>query len=159
MSLSPVSPTPALPASSPAPAEQLDALDHDTLDHDTLLAQLEDTTLPSFSHRDHVRAAWLYLRRKPFLQAIEDFGATLRAYAASKGADGLYHETITWAFFLLIRERLAVAEQPDDWQVFVAENPDLLSNKPSILERYYHPETLASPLARRIFVLPDRAVG
>ena len=154
MSLFPASPTPAPRASSPTPAEPLD-----TLDHDTLLAQLEDTTLPNFSHRDHVRAAWLYLRRKPFLQAIEDFGATLRAYAASKGADGLYHETITWAFFLLIRERLAVAEQPDDWQVFAAENPDLLSNKPSILERYYHPETLANPLARRIFVLPDRVVG
>jgi hypothetical protein len=39
---------------------------------------------------------------------------------------------------------------------FVARHPDLITWKPSILDRYYRPETLRSDLARRVFVLPDR---
>jgi hypothetical protein len=37
---------------------------------------------------------------------------------------------------------------------FAAANPDLFG---SILEKYYQPETLASPLARSIFVLPTKS--
>jgi len=44
-----------------------------------------------------------------------------------------------------------------DWEPFARANPDLLTWRPSILERYYLPETLASDAARRVFVLPDRA--
>jgi len=40
---------------------------------------------------------------------------------------------------------------------FVARHPDLLTWKPSILDRYYRPETLGSEIARRVFVMPDRA--
>ena len=38
-------------------------------------------------------------------------------------------------------------------------NRDLLTWKPSILERYYTSDTLFSDRARRSFVLPDRVVA
>jgi hypothetical protein len=46
-----------------------------------------------------------------------------------------------------------------DWVSFRAANSDLFDRKPSILERYYSPQTLRSDLARRIFVLPDARAG
>lgn len=115
----------------------------------------EDCTLPNeaFHHRDHVRLAWLYLRRYPALEALTRFAEGLKRFAAAHGHPGLYHETITWAFLFLIRERMADEETWDD---FAAKNPDLLTWKPSVLDRYYEKETLFSDRARRIFVLPDR---
>ena len=121
------------------------------------LASFEDCSLPNsaFHHRDHVRLAWLYLRRHPPLEALARFAGGLRRFAAANGHPGLYHETITWAFLLLIRERMERAGA-GTWEEFAAANPDLLTWKPSILDRYYRPETLGSELARRVFVMPDR---
>jgi hypothetical protein len=101
-----------------------------------------------------VRAAWLYLRREPLLRAVERFASDLRRFAAAKGATGLYHETLTFGFLFLVHERLASTEE--DFDAFASRNPDLLSWKPSALDRYYRPETLASDRARHRFVLPDR---
>jgi hypothetical protein len=117
----------------------------------------EDCTLPNsaFHHRDHVRLAWLYLRRHPPVEALTRFAGGLRRFATANGHPGLYHETITWAFLLLIHERMARGEAAA-WEEFAAGNPDLLVWKPSILDRYYTPETLGSELARRVFVMPDR---
>src|SRR5215468_2039915 len=111
-----------------------------------------------FHHADHVRLAWIYLRDNPLLEAIERFTASLRRFAAHHGAAGKYHETITWAYLLLIHERMQRESAPRDWDDFSAANPDLFDWKPSILQRYYAPHTLASDLARRVFVLPDAAV-
>jgi hypothetical protein len=110
----------------------------------------------AFRHRDHVRLAWLYLERLPPAEALARFGAGLRRFAASVGKSGLYHETITWAYLLLIRERRERGGAAQSWSEFAAANPDLLAWKPSILETYYRDETLRSELARRVFVLPDR---
>lgn len=129
------------------------------LDDDTLLHQFEERTLPAsaFHHREHVRVAWLYLRKEPPLVALDRFAEGLQRFAAAQGATGLYHETITWAFLLLIRERMERDGPGATWEDFAARNPDLLTWKPSILDRYYQPETLSSELARRVFVMPDRA--
>ena len=67
---------------------------------------------------------------------------------------GLYHETITWAFLLIVAERLA-REPAETWDAFAADNADLLSWQPSILDRYYSKELLGSALARATFVMPD----
>jgi len=121
-----------------------------------LTAQLEACTLPPdrFHHADHVHAAWLYLTRLPALDAIAKFTQTLRAYAASLGKPDLYHETITWAYLLLVNERLHRSESTT-WDEFAAANPDLLDWKNSILRQYYREETLRSPLARQVFLMPD----
>ena len=130
------------------------------IDDATLLREFEDGTLPSsaFHHREHVRVAWLYLKTEPPLAALARFATGLQRFAAAHGHAGLYHETITWAYLLLIRERMErEGTGAGTWEEFAESNPDLLSWKPSILDRYYQPETLGSELARRVFVLPDRA--
>jgi hypothetical protein len=129
------------------------------MNDDVLLAGFEDGSLSAFHHSDHVRVAWLYLHRHEPLAALERFTAGLKRFAAAKGQAGLYHETITWAYLLLIHQRMAQAPVAETWEEFAARNPDLFAWKPSILARYYRDETLDSDLARRVFVLPDLATS
>ncbi|MGB8473863.1 MAG: hypothetical protein WCE61_07255 [Candidatus Acidiferrum sp.] len=122
------------------------------------MEQFETCALPSgsFHHADHVRMAFLYLRKYPPLEALGRFSAALARFAASQGQPGLYHETITWAFLLLIRERMARANSPQSWAEFSGGNQDLLRWNENILKKYYRPETLASELAKKVFLFPDR---
>jgi hypothetical protein len=109
-----------------------------------------------FHHREHVRVAWWYLRQHSWPEALGRFSAGLQRYADARGATGLYHETITTAYVLLIDERLEGEGRGLSWEQFAARHPDLLTHRPSILERFYRPETLMSERARCTFVMPDR---
>lgn len=125
-----------------------------------------------FHHRDHIRAAWAVLCHYPLDEAIRRYRAALKRLAARAGKPGIYHETITWAYLLLIHERLAQTDAragdataplgalppnpPGGLQFaeFAARNPDLLAWRPSILDAYYRKEDLESEHARRVFILP-----
>ena len=122
-----------------------------------LLKGFEDASLTddAFHHREHVRVAWMFVRRHGMPAAIGEYSAALKRFAAAKGKPSLYHETITWAYLLLIAERLSV-KPTDSWMQFAGDNSDLLTWKPSILDRYYTAETLWSDRARERFVMPDR---
>ena len=125
-----------------------------------LLEGFERCTLPaaSFHHADHVHVVWAYLREMPMRAALERFQTALKRFATHHGKPNLYHETITCAFVFLVNERMH-RHADNDWESFCRNNPDLLTWKPSILDRYYLAETLHSELARRTFVFPDRVVG
>jgi hypothetical protein len=124
---------------------------------DQLYDAFISTELPAaqFHHEQHVRVAWMFVCRHGMPTAIGEFTEAIKRFAAAKGAHGLYHETITWAFLLIIGERQA-RKPASAWAEFAEANADLLSWKPSILERYYSKELLMSDLARRAFVMPDR---
>jgi hypothetical protein len=108
-----------------------------------------------FHHAQHVRVAWCYLHRHPLPEALVQFTSRLRAFAAAQGKPDRYHETITIAFMLIISERMS-NRAAASWPAFEEANPDLLTWKPSILDRYYTDETLWSDRARSSFVMPDR---
>jgi len=129
---------------------------HQTVIHREFIERFESDTLSGeFHHADHVRLAFAYLSVYPPLQALEKFASALKCYAAARGKTQLYHETITHAYFFLIRERIARTE-PVDWDEFARRNPDLLVWKDGILTRYYERATLQSDLARSVFLFPDR---
>ena len=121
-----------------------------------LFDRFVDTSLPAdlFHHHQHVHVAWMFIQKYGMPQALAEFSTAIKRFADAKGATGLYHETITWAFLLLIAERQATCGAAT-WDAFAAANPDLLVWKPSILERYYSSEVLKSDLARRVFLFPD----
>lgn len=64
------------------------------------------------------------------------------------GLTGKYHATVIMAFLSLIAERMA-RDGAGDAQSFIEQNPDLL--EAGVLDRYYAPERLGSPLARQVF--------
>ncbi|HEX7706859.1 MAG TPA: hypothetical protein VF701_10425 [Thermoanaerobaculia bacterium] len=122
-----------------------------------LRRQFEDLSLDPgvFTHREHVRLAWSYLRQHSLLEVLRIFPEGLQRFASSIGQPGLYHETITWALLMIIAERMDVGRHAA-WDEFAATNDDLLIGSKAVLSRYYTAEILASPEARGSFRMPDR---
>ena len=123
-----------------------------------LIESFENCTLSnkSFHHEEHIRVAFLYLSRYPALQALQRFSQSLIRFANAHGKTTLYHETVTWAYILIIRERMVRAARPQTWPEFMAGNQDLFNRERNILEKYYRQETLASDLAKNTFLFPDK---
>jgi hypothetical protein len=125
------------------------------LSDDEFLAAFESATVTEFHHVDHIRVAWIYLRRLPFPEASWRMAESLRHFAAAKGAHQKYHETITQAWMLLVRGALD-RDGPDaasDFDAFAAAHPELLDVH--ALERFYSSQLLATSTARAEFVPPD----
>lgn len=108
----------------------------------------------SLSHREHVMIGWHYARTRSAPQALAELARGIQELAVAIGKEGLYHETLTWAWFALIRERVERVGAEASWEEFAAASPDLLSG--AAIRDLYDPETLDSPLARRVFLLPGR---
>jgi len=129
--------------------------------NEEIIKQFEQGQGPggSFHHADHIHVAFAYLSQFSVLESLEKFCAALQRFAAAQGKPGLYHETITWAYLFLIRERMLRAKHRQSWEEFAAANPDLLSwerETGGILAQYYQQDTLASAVARAAFLLPDK---
>ena len=109
----------------------------------------------AFGHEAHVYVAWSYLRETDLLDAIARYRSALRQLTRRLGAEGKYHETITWFYLVAIAERQA-SDPVADWPTFKRANPDLLAVGGQWLCSYYSPKRLASMQARSSFLLPDR---
>lgn len=121
-----------------------------------LIERFEADTLPGeFHHADHIRLAFAYLSEYSVLEAIERFTQALKRFAAARGKAELYNETVTHAYFFLIRDRMARAGDVG-WEEFAQRNRDLFVWKGGVLSRYYHEATLQSELARTVFLFPDK---
>ena len=122
-----------------------------------LISEFEQGRAPgAFHHADHVRVAFAYASEFPMPEALTKFSAALKRFALARGKPNLYHQTITWAYLLLIRERIARARCAQTWEEFAAQNEDLFIWKGGVLATLYRQETLDSDLARRTFLLPDQ---
>jgi hypothetical protein len=125
------------------------------LSDDEFLAAFESATLTNFHHEDHIRAAWIYLRRLPFPQASEHMVESLRHFAARNGAHQKYHETITQARMHLIWAAMNLDHcgAIGTFNAFAAAHSELMD--PRVLGRFYSSQLLASASARTEFVPPD----
>jgi hypothetical protein len=131
---------------------------HVPLDDATLRARFSDGSLPpaQLGHREHVRLGWVALAtHDDFALAAASFRRTLRGYASAIGADGKYHETITWAWLALIQEAMDGRADQSSTQ-FLAAKPELLDQR-TLASVYDVSATAGDPIARRIFVLPRRS--
>ena len=108
-----------------------------------------------FGHRGHLQLTYEVLREHDAFEALPVMARHLRALAAAPGTPDKYHATLTGLWMLVVQERMQRAEV-DDFTAFLAANEDLLDAR-ALPRRYYQPATLKTELARRIFVMPDRA--
>ncbi len=107
-----------------------------------------------FGHLDHLGVAYEALCRHPFPQAFQTVAAGLASLTKRAGEPEKYNATITFAYLSLIGERMHERHWPDA-AAFLAGNADLAA--PGLIEKHYTPARLASPTARQISLLPDRA--
>lgn len=131
---------------------------------DEFLNAFEQLTLPfeQWTHRAHVKVAWLYLNRHAFDQALEKLRTGIQAYNGRHNvpetATSGYNETTTHAFLHLIAAtmRAYAATHPtvsaDD---FCNTHPQLMTKH--ALRLFYSPQRRIHPLARIQFVEPDLA--
>lgn len=106
-----------------------------------------------FGHREHVRLAWLAVRRHDLDRASDVVSDTLRETARYAGAPQKYHETVSRAWVEIVAHRVAV-DPTLDWDAFLERNSDLLDK--GFLRRHYSSRLLASAPARSGWVEPDR---
>lgn len=107
-----------------------------------------------FRHRQHIRVAWLYVRRDGARTALRRTAEGIRRFAAAQGAATRYHETITRLWVRLVAAAVRRHGAIDSFDAFVEANPGLLDKETPYA--FYRRETLASDGARAAWVEPDR---
>jgi hypothetical protein len=127
---------------------------------DEFLTAFETCALEEFHHRDHIKVAYLYLRRYPLEEAIAKVRTGLQALAAAWGApvDDLgqgYHETMTQAWVRLVHLTLCDHGAAASADAFCERQPQLMQK--THLHLFYSRERLITWEAKREFVEPDLA--
>jgi hypothetical protein len=129
------------------------------LDDATFLARFErlEIAASEFTHREHIRLAFLMLRDADFGAGAVRFRTAFKRFTVAVGATAKYHETLTWAYLALVSRCMHERPYASSFEL-LADRPDLLDHRTGLLARHYDvPAITASPLARQVFVLPERA--
>jgi hypothetical protein len=92
------------------------------------LQQIESCTLPRemFTHRNHVRLAWLCLTLKHHDDPALHVGETIQRYAESLGASRKYNHELTMEWMRVVETAIA-ATPAGSFDEFAAANPELLN--------------------------------
>ena len=108
-----------------------------------------------FNHRLHLELAWRYLQRDGFPEGALNFRRQLQSYVAKVGAQSKYHETITWAYLVLLNEELSLRSPAgESFDDMIQRRPDLLDHRNGPIARCYSKAQLDSAEARRVFLFP-----
>ncbi|MCH9681004.1 MAG: hypothetical protein K0V04_06200 [Deltaproteobacteria bacterium] len=106
-----------------------------------------------FDHRAHLQLAFEAVEHDDAATVLPDIERALRRVATAHGHPERYHATLTAFWLWVVQERRA--RRPDlAFEPWLASNADLLEAR-ALPRRYYRANTLADPVARRVFVLPD----
>jgi hypothetical protein len=110
-------------------------------------------------HREHIKLAYLYLRRYPLDEAAARVSAGIRAHnAAHNVPEGLtsgYHETMTRAWLRLVHVTMCEYGPEESADAFYERHPELSQKK--TLRLFYSRERFMSAEAKAGFVEPDLA--
>jgi hypothetical protein len=107
-----------------------------------------------FSHRAHVRLAYVYLAESDVSLALERYRAALVGFLSHHGIPATkYHETLTRAWLLGVDHFMHRSPEASSADDFIARNPPLLDSK--IMLTHYSADLLFSDQARAGFVEPN----
>jgi len=131
-----------------------------TLGDDALWEAFGASRLPAqqWTHRAHLRVAWMFLKRYPLDEAHVLMRVGIIRLNAFHGlvetpARG-YHDTLTRLWLSLIASLMRTSDAPDS-EAFVDAHQGALGKDAAL--RHYSRERIASVRARALFVEPDLA--
>jgi hypothetical protein len=128
-------------------------------DDEIFLTQFETAEWPfeEWHHRQHIKVAYLYLRRYAFETAIQRMCAGIKTYnAAHRVAEGPasgYHETLTQVWMHLVHLTLCEFGPGESADAFVDKHSQLLSKRAVLF--FYSRDRIMSDEAKRQFIAPD----
>ena len=95
------------------------------------MAGFEAGTIPpaAFGHREHVRLAWLYLRRHGRAGAEHRLLAGLRTFAAAAGRPDKFNAPLTLAWVALIDTAAAALPPDHSFDDLLIHHPELLARR------------------------------
>jgi hypothetical protein len=108
----------------------------------------------NFHHCDHVRLAWICVRRFGLSQAEEKLLRGIRNMAERAGVPEKFLHTTTVAWVRLVAARQEQSVGNDNFEEWIAKWPEL-RNK-NFLDEHYSAGMLESPQARSGWLEPDR---
>jgi hypothetical protein len=125
------------------------------IDSDELfLSALERCSIPNhlFRHRDHVRAAWLYVTRDGAEEAMSAMQQAIHRFAAHHGHEQKFNLTLTilWVKLVAVHAKHHGCPTFDD---FAKTNAALLDK--DLVLKFYTRERLFSDSARQRWIDPD----
>lgn len=125
------------------------------MDDQAFLHAFETRLFPAadFSHRQHIRLAWLVLRRDGYTAGVEALRAGILAFAKRYGVTDKYHDTLTRFWAAMVQGAIDATPEIDTYDAFVEQHPHLLNNH--ITNEYYSHDVLFSDAARAGWVAPD----
>lgn len=138
--------------------------EHRDMDDAELLRQFQDRTLPfkEWTHRCHVKVAYLHLKAYPYDEALSRICTGIRQYNAANNVPESettgYNQTTTCAFLHLIAAVMHACAQTHPVQTadeFCDMHPQLLSKH--VLRFFYSPQRRMHPDAKTRFIEPDLA--
>ena len=107
-----------------------------------------------FSHRAHVRLAYVYLAESDVDLALERMRAALVGFLCVHGIPASkYHATLTRAWILAVDHFMHRSPEASCGDDFIARNPQLLDTK--IMLTHYSADLLFSDQARAEFAEPN----
>ena len=126
------------------------------LDDDEFLGQFESCTLTSWSHKTHLRMAWLYLTRHGRRDGVKKIFDGIKKFIdqSEVSRKTTFHFTMTYFWIQMIDLAIATHPKETNFDEFIRVNPHLMNG--GLFLDYYKKETmLNNPTARAEFVLPD----
>ena len=129
------------------------------MDDEAFLKQFETAAWPleQWHHQQHIKVAYLYLRRYPLEEAGKRIREGIKAYnAAHKVPEGLssgYHETMTQGWLRLVYFTICEYGPAENADAFYEQSPQLQQKK--VLRFFYTKERFTSPQAKAEFMEPD----
>src|SRR5258707_9904156 len=124
-------------------------------DDDAFLRAFESGALPNsaFHHRDHLRLAWLYLRRDgPELGTARVIDG-IRQFAAAHGSADRFHETLTRFWIGLVHHVDETFPGIDRFDDLLTRHPPMADK--SLVYRHYSAEAFGKPDARNSWLDRD----
>jgi hypothetical protein len=129
-----------------------------------LLSHFESLTLPftQWTHRAHVKVAYLYLKKNPFDQALTRLRTAIQRYNAHnhvpESPTSGYNETTTHAVLHLVAAMMhdyAQSHPCDSADAFCDTHPQLLTSH--ALRLFYSPQRRMHFDSQTKFIAPDLA--
>jgi hypothetical protein len=122
---------------------------------DEFLRAFFELDLPSsgFHHRDHLRLAWLVVRRDGGGAARALVSAGIRRFAAAHGHAGRYHETLTAFWVRIVAHAVSRHPEIDDFDRFLGAHPLLMDARLPL--RHWSRDALFGAAARAAWREPD----
>ena len=122
---------------------------------DEFLLAFFGLTLPNseFHHRDHVRLAWLAVRRHGVGAAEEFVTKGIQRFAEHHSHGAAYHDTMTRFWVRLVAHAVSHRLEIADFDDFLAAYPLLLDKNTPL--RHWSREAMFAPEARAAWRDPD----